>query len=474
MLSFGEIFQKIIDMEDELRLFDRTIDGVRFWDYIRQPLFVTINDLIAGRKDALGKGPSVKQRLKFLIISLVRFWKNPIFAKSKDVLFISSPRRVLRKDGFWWDIITDYIMEDLDLSYVSIEHNIYLEHRNPPKTRNLWYFDFQNSLIYIAEKLGLFQVSLSDDEKLLLREIRIWIAKSFGLDVDIEKLTLRHLGYRRIRIPYFSLVLRRIRPKAIVLVTSYGKEDLIEPAKSLGIPVIELQHGVIHQYHSGYSFPGKKNLKTTFPNWLFTFGDYWSKSVDYTIDSKYVVSTGFPYIDEEQKSFSDLTKKKQILVLSQWTIGKDLSKFAAELSKVRDLGYSIIYKLHPLEYTGWQEKYPWLIDTNVEVIDDSRISLYRLFAESEIQIGVYSTSIFEGLAFGLRTYIADMHGVEYTERLIEEGVAVKVRTVEELVNHLKSKKRSVEFDSERFFRKGAKDRIIDLISKIVSEKKANH
>ena len=470
MPRFDEIFRKLLDIEDKLKLFERTIDGVKFWEYVRQPLIVTIYELMAGRGSSLIKGPSFLERIRFLIISFVRLWKNPIFTRKKDILFISSPRRILRKDGYWWDIYTDYLMEDLNLSYVAIEHNINLEHRNPPRTSNLWYFDFQNSLIYIAEKLGLFQVSLSDDERSLLRELKELIARSFDLNIDIEKLTLRHLGYRRIRIPYFRFILKRTRPKAIVLLTSYGKEDLIEPAKTLHIPVIELQHGVISQFHAGYSFP-EKNQKTTFPDWLFTFGDYWSEGVDYTIDSRYVVSAGFPYLDEERRAFANLSKKKQILVISQWTIGEELSKFIAELSKVKNLDYDIVYKLHPMECRGWKEKYPWLVDTNIEVIHDSKTSLYKMFAESEIQIGVYSTAVFEGLAFGLKTYIIELPDADYPKQLVEEGVAVKVSTVDELANNLRGEDSLAKFDSERFFRSGAKDRILGMISEIISKKK---
>jgi hypothetical protein len=474
MLNPGDIFQKILDMEDKLDLFDKTIDGARFWEYIRQPIIATIHKLHEGRGSSLIKGPSIRKRLWFLIISFARLWKNPIFAKKADILFISSPRRILKKDGYWWDTITDYIMEDLEQNYVSIEHNINLEHRNPPRTSNLWYFDFQHSLIYIAEKLGIFQVSLSNDEKALLKKIEDEIRQTFGLKIDVKRLTLMHLGYRRIRVPYFQFVLRRIRPKAIVLLTSYGKEDLIEPAKALRIPVIELQHGLINRIHPGYSFPEGKTMKKTFPDWLFTFGDYWSNSVDYPIDDKHVVSAGFPHLDAERIALSNLRKRKQILVISQWTIGKDLSRFAADLSKLNELGYNIIYKLHPLEYKNWQEIYPWLVDSNVDVIHDSTMSIYRLFAESEIQIGVYSTAIYEGLAFGLRTYILDTYGAENTQQLIEDGVAVKVATAEELVDHLRSNERLSDFDSERFFRSGAKERIVGLLSEIISEKKDNH
>ncbi len=469
MLGFDDIFQKILEIEDKLKLFDRTIANVRFWEYVRQPIVVTIYELLKGQGSSLIKGPSLRERIWSIIISFGRLWKNPIFAGKRDLLFISSPRRILRKDGFWWDIYTDPIMEKINLSCAAIEHSINLQHQSPPKTSNLWYFDFETSLIYIAEKLRLFRVSLNHDERIILKKIRKMIDLSFGVNLDVEKLVLRHLGYRRIRIHYFQFVLKRIRPRAIILLTSYGKEDLIEPAKSLRIPVIELQHGVINRSHAGYSFPNKKHRKMTFPDWLFTFGDYWTESVDYTIENQHVVSVGFPYLDEERKVFSNLRKRKQILVISQWTIGEDLSKFIVDLSKVKDLDYDIVYKLHPLEVKGWQEKYPWLVDSSVDVISDSRIPLYKLFAESEIQIGVYSTAVFEGLAFGLKTYIPGIQDVDYPKQLVEEEVAVKVSNVEELVHHLKENQNFKHFDSERFFRSGAKKRMIDLILEIISK-----
>lgn len=457
-------------MEEDLKLFERTIEGARFWEYIRQPIIQTIYGQTASKTAIFQKSPTFRVRIRFIIISFLKFWKNPIFARKKDMLFISSPRRVRMKDGYWWDIVTDFILKDFNLSYASIEHNINLEHRNPPKTPNLWYFDFQNSLIYIAEKLGLFQVSVKREERHLLKKIQDEIAQSFNINLDVEKLTRMHLGYRKIRIIYFSFVLKRIKPRAMILMTSYGKEDLIEAAQRLHVPVIELQHGVINRYHPGYSFPEKKHLKSTFPDWLFTFGDYWSTTTSYPIDSKHVISTGFPYMDVERKAFSNRSKKKQILIISQWTIGEELSKFAVELSKVEDLDYKIVYKLHPAESIEWQKKYPWLVDCDIEVIHDSKVSIYKLFAESEIQIGVYSTAIFEGLVFGLQTYIPEMHGVEYTEQLVEEGVAVRVANVEELVYHLKSKESFAKFDSERFFRSGAKERIVNTLMEIISEK----
>ncbi|MFX1370053.1 MAG: hypothetical protein ACFFAY_15780 [Promethearchaeota archaeon] len=302
-------------------------------------------------------------------------------------------------------------------------------------------------------------------------KIKKEIHRRFNVDLDVERITLRLLGYRRIRLRYFGMVLKRIHPKAVVLVTSYGKEDLIEAAKSLGVVTIELQHGVIHSYHPGYSFPGDLREKSTFPHALLVFGDYWLDSAEYPIGRNRILSVGYPYLEEELKKYSRTRKEKQILVISQWTIGAELSKFAAELSEVKDLGYRIIYKLHPLEYTGWHEKYPWLSGAEIDVIVGSRKSIYELFAESSLQIGVYSTAVYEGLAFGLGTFIPDVHGADYSESLVEAGVAIKVKSVQELVQHVREAASFRELDREKFFRSGARSRIVRILTRLVSSRK---
>ena len=78
-------------------------------------------------------------------------------------------------------------------------------------------------------------------------------------------------------------------------------------------------------------------------------------------------------------------------------------------------GYQVIYKLHQGELVGWKEKFPWLDSSGITVIDHDRCNLYALLAESRIQIGVCSTALYEGMAFGCATYCLDLPGVEIME-----------------------------------------------------------
>ena len=107
-----------------------------------------------------------------------------------------------------------------------------------------------------------------------------------------------------------------------------------------------------------------------------------------------------------------------------------------KLSRKIKTGYKIVYKLHPFEFDTWFEDYPWLAESNIEIVGLKGKNLYQLFAESEIQVGVYSTALFEGLSFGVRTFILDEKGIEYMQYLIENENATIVSNVQDFLKKL--------------------------------------
>ena len=118
-------------------------------------------------------------------------------------------------------------------------------------------------------------------------------------------------------------------------------------------------------------------------------------------------------------------------------------------------GYDFIYKLHPGEYSTWKENYPKLVEAdkldNFSVIDSNEPELYKLFAESEYQVGAFSTAIYEGLAFNCKTFIVDVPGVEYLDDLVEKKIVVKVRNPNDMVNKLKDLDLK-EYNADFFFK----------------------
>jgi hypothetical protein len=144
-----------------------------------------------------------------------------------------------------------------------------------------------------------------------------------------------------------------------------------------------------------------------------------------------------------------------------------------KLAKSHLLNQKIVYKLHPGEYARWKKEYPWLVDADIKVIEDDSVSLYQLFAESKIQIGVNSTAIYEGLSFGLRTFVLNLPGVEYMEDLAKEHYVTIIRSVDELQEYLRKPGPMPKISTEKFFRSNALENIHRALCEIIASSRAD-
>jgi len=428
-------------MEEDLDLLEQTVAGVHFWERIRFPVQVAVLQ----KAGLVGQSHTVLEHnlsdyLKgALLLAKNLVVRNPYRASRSDVFFLGSPRRKLRDDGLWWDIYCDPIIEALDWSYAYFEAPYLNRHMVPQKTQGIRYLDAPLYWATARQTLGIASVALSQAEKLLLKSIEEGIQSGCGVAIDVEQMVGIDLLRRKTTLPAYLKLLERVRPRISLLVDSSGNETFIEACKTLGIPAVELQHGVMSRYTLSHSYVGEGRVKRTFPDYLFVFGDYWKETIDYPIPKERIWSIGFPYLESELRTCSNANRKRQLLFISEGTTGGEMSRFAVELAASRDLPWKIVYKLHPGEYARWRTEYPWLATAPLEVVDDDTIPLYRLFAESQAQVGVCSTAVFEGLAFGLRTLLLDLPGIEHVEYLLENGFAALVREPAEIAERLRDR-----------------------------------
>src|SRR5699024_11066848 len=117
----------------------------------------------------------------------------------------------------------------------------------------------------------------------------------------------------------------------------------------------------------------------------------------------------------------------------------------------------ILFKLHPGEYDVWKTEYTNLYDykDKIQVIEDSGYHIYKYFAESSIQIGVYSFALFEGIGFGLKTFIISTGLVDHMNSLISESnISVIDRTKEIIAELLNDQDEfgSTHIDAKSFFK----------------------
>jgi len=468
-MTFRSISEAFLQMEDELDLFDQRIEGVYFWERIRFPLHYEILKKagVIGEAHTRLERTTVNRSRSALRSLKNAFVKNPYLVPKSEILFLGSSRRKLRSDDKWWDIYCDPVIEHLGRSYTYFESAYLNGHLTPAKTDNIRYLDFPLYMAAVRRKFSLVEFSLTGSERSLLKNVREQIADRFGVTIALEKIVQRDLLIRKSVLPVYRALLKKVSPKIAFVVCSYGKETFIEACKSMKIPVVELQHGVVSPYHLGYSFPGSKRTKRTFPDYLFSFGDFWKMGVEYPISKDRICSVGYPYLEDEAKQYAGIKKKDQIVFISQGTVGKEMSRFAVQLGARNDFPLKIVYKLHPGEYARWQREYPWLIESDIQVVDDDSIPLYQLFAESRIQVGVNSTALYEGLIFGLQTILLDLPGVEYMEHLIEQQVARVISSPEELVEGIRNEL-VPKVKTERFFKPNSLNNIKKAINEISS------
>jgi CDP-glycerol glycerophosphotransferase (TagB/SpsB family) len=128
--------------------------------------------------------------------------------------------------------------------------------------------------------------------------------------------------------------------------------------------------------------------------------------------------------------------------------------------------YHLIYKLHPAEYDSTDERWNAFRDNaQVEIVRDRAKSLYACFAQANIQIGVTSTAIFEGLAFGLKTYIYHIEIAEYMRDLVKKNYAEMFESAGDLFEKIIKAPMSSAEDVNDFFMPNAKENIVREIKK---------
>lgn len=485
-----EICQKIWNLEEKYELNHKEIQDCYPWQLIRMYLYYEItrktNVFESAQQSSLSLFDKINSFLPFLKNSIL---SNPLSGKENvEVLIFDHPRKVIFEDEYQ-DIYSYFLKDTLNQygkSFETIESpylNQHFRNKSNIKENNVKFNDriLLGSFIHKTRNRG--KLPFTEDEKQLINTVKEEIETAFKIEIDLFRIMEDHILNFQYDYKKYIELLQRKNPKVVFLVVAYENKALVAACKKMNIEIIELQHGTISPYHLGYSYPentrkfyGEIKEIEYFPDKILSFGDYWKNACPFPIDSENIISMGFPYFEENSKTYMKIaedknseeennqkTEDKQILFISQGVIGKYLSELAYEtalsINENNDSqNFRFIYKLHPGEYRTWKENYNYLTKSvnefnNFTVIDKSEPPLYELFAKSHYQIGAFSTAIYEGLAFNCKTFIIDVPGVEYLDDLIDRDIVKKVKSSEELINYINNENISIqEYDKDYFFK----------------------
>ena len=456
--SVKDICEVFFELEEKHNLNYQKIQGCFAWQLIRMHLYYDIT-----RKTKMFGAPQQKSLSLFdKFATFLPFFKNSLLYSpfngkgQRDILIFDHPRKVIF-NGEYCDIYSNFLVDFLsdDYSFEVLE-SPYLNHHFTQKQDYIRYTDAIQLGSYVHKKFNKIKFTQTENE--LIFKVQSELESAFDVKLNIPWMMSTHiLNFQYDYKKYVELFKKR-KPKMVFVVVAYENHAVVAAAKSLGIEVIELQHGTITYYHLGYSYPKKTRLNGEipyFPDKILSFGDYWMDEKMSPINRENIIPVGFSYFESQSRDFINLDViDNQILFISQGVIGKYLSKLAFEFAKSNN-DLKIIYKLHPGEYETWRQNYPELVEAsafdNFEVIDNSEIPLYKLLAQSNYQVGAFSTAIYEGLMFNCKTFILDVPGVEYLDDLVEKGYVFKISGVDDLNDSLREFE-PTDYDKNFFFK----------------------
>ena len=471
-------------MEKEFQLLDEVIDGFRYWPYIRR----TIYNYAAFNQDETSSNEQLKGLNISKIVSILKniTVHNPVFyKKQKQILFISHARRQC-VEGKYKCIYTDDIADCFADNSVTAEFIYNMGHFQPVHTPKQIYLDAVDIIPAIKYKY-LIRKNASTIHK--IEKTAEWLSGILSNEIGysfsvsfIKNLIVKRFIWHKEKKKMLAKIIKNINPKVIVEVVSYEVNKMIvnEIASELGICTIELQHGPIVEGKLAYHYITDNNYDFL-PDKLFVFSEYWKDHCFLPIGKNNIIATGYPFMEEQRKKFAPQVNTDgipRIIVLSQPIISEELLSFiekclAALQKEAKE--YKIIYKLHPAEYQNFQhfeqklKKYK-----NVNIVASNEHGLYELFSNSDVQIGVYSTAIYEGLSYNLKTWIypapgADIRG--FMGSLLDDGYAELICTEADFVEKVNTWcKKELEFDDcskKSFFISSSKENICNEIKTIL-------
>lgn len=452
--------EHFLEVEKKYNLYQDTIDGIYYWIYARYDMWAGILDDQLG----LGKAHMGKTRWNNRIPVYFKLIQNSIFKKNiskkfTDICFAfdSSNRRMINKQ--YACIYTEGLEKEFTNNVV-LEYPYLLEHSASKGSDNLVYLDY----LLLKQEISyrLYPILLKKQYNRLRKIVRKKTAVPFEeleklsqqkLDIDkLEKEIVKQIIYYKAGIKSIKKLIAKINPKVVVEIAAYSSYCMMlnEICKKNHITVVELQHGVMND-HLAYSYASNEMINQL-PDKIFLFSEFWKKKIQMPMKAECLIATGFPYFERRMKQAKKLSQyndgKRNILFLSQGTIGIKLKNLAIELvQKLNKNDFRILYKLHAGEIERYKVDYQEMESYGIEVIHTKNDVLYDLFASSEIQVGVYTTAIYEGLGFGLNTFIYKIEQSEYMDDLCGSGYARYFENCEQiyrLILEKKEEKRSYE------------------------------
>ncbi len=436
------VVKKIFRLEKNHNLFEMKVNNIAFYQLIRMQLYYYIVEekKIFNKQDYSYKNISLT--IYYIIKEVFSWYKRQKLINNK-ICIIQHSREIDRKD-----IYTDYLKKIIK-EYSILHHSAGQNYTFQTNSINYDYFSLLKKI------LSLLGFSKPNQNKSVNKFIKIF-KHEFLLDDKFENTMYSYIQNQINAYKVAKQFLKKTKFKTIIVVNSYSNQAILYAANELNIDTIELQHGVINKNHLGYHFPKlKKNQLLSFPRKLVLFGDFWKDKANYPINNKQLISLGSPHFDENYSKVKKIDKrnKNRVLVLSQQTMQRYLLDFIKSMV-LNQKNLKFTYKAHPKENIKFAQNFLKnnKLMKNVKIIHGKQ-NIYKLFQKHTMQIGVFSTALYEGYSCKLKTGILVIPGWESMKTILHYPNIYTIKNYSDFKKMLISSNKNF---SSAFFKPNAK------------------
>lgn len=423
--SVAELCNAIWGLEKDFDLLDWNIGGVSLWQSSRMYIYyrLAMECGLYAHPHAVNRG--VKSLLKeawSLLLGLTV--ENPFLRRGKADIGVVDHPRSKELQGRTVDIYSWFLCRELMESgqqVMCFERPFLGSYQKRHELPRIPIGIIESVALVLAR---LFPARIEKEKTAFITELEREIAQRIGIQPNLHKLLSTQLRRFRVRVQLYERLLERFPVRELYVVVAYFMAPLIDVCRRRGIPVYEIQHGVISKYHLGYSFPGRSpGSLRYFPDYMLAWGDGWPGTKNLPLAPDRCIKHGFRYFEVSTAGYRrGQQAADRVLIISQSVHGNALAKFLREhLDQLQ--GLRITYKLHPSEFNRRAEysDLSYLEEhlENFEVLEKGDV--YALLSQCRAVVGVFSTVLFEALAFNCDVYVCPLYGWEYMEELLEEG-----------------------------------------------------
>ena len=419
--TYSEITERFLEFEKDNHLLNLKLKEVYIWEICRTEIFFKIVDHFISGNVAIEKKSKlvqIKNTLYRIFVNSLFF--NPLFDyKEKKVLIFESGRKYGTQDS-QIDIYTNYLDQELkekNKSFTRYETNYNTDAPFFKRNFEVKHLDYIQLLSKLrSKKMTPFNL----EEKNKITAIKQGIYDCFGIDLALESIFESNIAKFKKEFTLFKTLFKNKKCKEIFVVNSCDKPAMIAAAKEQNIIVNELQHGLNSDKDVVLNFPfTKEGSLHYFPDCFYQWNNvemFFAKLPLAKENIKYFKNENIEYWLEKTKSIEKIADT--ILVISQPYGSAEMFQFIKDnLSEMPN--HTFIYKVHPVEnfeiFSDFLNNNPTI--KNIRFVQNEE-SLYELMKKYEVVLGIYSSALFEAIAFDCKVILLNLPGVEMSLSLL--------------------------------------------------------